>query len=104
MKPNAYPPPALHLFVCTNRRDASSGMPSCAPAGGEACFAALKNEVNRSGLTAAVWVTRSGCLGFCNDDGTTIAIYPEGSILVSVRPEETEALLKSALERRGSPP
>lgn len=104
MKPNAYPPPALHLFVCTNDRDPASGMPSCAPAGGEACFAAMKAQVARAGLTTSVWVTRAGCLGFCNDDGATVAVYPEGKLFVSVRPEEATPLLERAVERaRGAP-
>jgi (2Fe-2S) ferredoxin len=74
-------------------------MPCCTDARGEETFAALKREVDAAGLTAAVWVTRTACLGFCDADGATIAVYPAGKFVVSVKPEEVAAVLDDALGR-----
>jgi (2Fe-2S) ferredoxin len=100
MQKSAFPPCSRHIFVCVNARDASSAMPCCAAADGEATYAALKREVDGAGLTASVWVTRTGCLGFCNADGATVAIYPEGRFLVSVKPDEAPLVVAEALRRR----
>jgi (2Fe-2S) ferredoxin len=75
-------------------------MPCCADARGEEVYAGLKRAVDRAGLTGSVWVTRTGCLGFCNADGATVAIYPEGRFLVSVKPSEAAAVLEGALPPR----
>lgn len=97
MKTSPFPPCALHLFVCTHTRSPESGMPCCADAQGEETFAALKDRVLRAGLGNAVWVTRTGCLGFCNADGATVAAYPEGRFFISVEPEDAPAVLAQAL-------
>ncbi len=39
-------------------------------------FLALKQFVKDHGLVGSVWVTRARCLGFCNDLGATVVIYP----------------------------
>ncbi|MFN0206392.1 MAG: (2Fe-2S) ferredoxin domain-containing protein [Planctomycetota bacterium] len=95
MKRSNYPPCALHLFICSHKRDAREGMPCCADAGGEETYAEMKRAVAMNGLAGSVWVTKSGCLGFCNKDGATVAVYPGGEFYISVKPEECRALLES---------
>ena len=38
----------------------------------------MKQKLKDTGLSATHWVTRTGCLGFCNNVGTTVTIHPEG--------------------------
>lgn len=64
-----------HVFVCVNQRD--SGKVCCADVNGMDVFNNLKQWVISTGLTSSVWVTKSGCLGFCNNTGATVVVYPE---------------------------
>jgi (2Fe-2S) ferredoxin len=96
-KPFAYPPPALHFFVCGNVRASGSPLgPGCGEAG-ERTFAALKAEVAGRGLHMRVWVTQTACLGVCPRAGCAVAIYPRTQLLADVQPEDAPALLDGAL-------
>ena len=64
-----------HVFVCVNERE--EGNDDCKKVKGYEIFRALKDFVMSNGLVRDVWVTKTGCLGFCNDVGTTIVIYPD---------------------------
>ena len=66
-----------HFFVCTNRREADSGMPSCALNGSIAVAAALRRARDANGLIASVFVTETLCLGPCPRAGATVVVYPE---------------------------
>ncbi len=66
---------AVHVNVCTNEKP--GGKSCCKKVGGQEFFDALKQKVRASGFAATVWVTRTGCLGFCNDVGTTVCIKPK---------------------------
>jgi len=83
--------PRKHVFVCTNTRD--DGRDSCAPVGGEEIFLTLKNHVRTHGLAGSVWVTRTGCLGFCNNKGTTVVVYPDNKWFLRVTKDDLPALL-----------
>lgn len=65
-----------HICVCTNAR--TDGRTACADFGGQEFFKALKAKVKAEGLSATHWVTRTGCLGFCNNVGTTVVIHRVG--------------------------
>jgi (2Fe-2S) ferredoxin len=85
-------------------------MPSCAGAGrspdvhGEAIWATLRAWVTQHGLLAKVWVTKTGCLGWCDASGVTVMIYPEGAryrrVQLSDCPALIERHLKPLLSRR----
>ena len=64
-----------HVFVCCNERE--QGRECCSFVNGREIFYELKRWVIENGLTQSVWVTKTGCLGFCNDVGATIVIYPD---------------------------
>src|SRR6476659_2491959 len=76
----AVTPPRVHFFVCTNRREGSPLGPGCG-ASGDAIDAAMKQEVDRRGLVADVWVTRTHCLGVCPKEGATVARHPASAII-----------------------
>lgn len=66
--------PALQVFVCTNERTEGD---CCASVQGMEIFRALKTWVREQGLTKDIWITRTGCMTFCNPIGTTVVIHPQ---------------------------
>ena len=64
-----------HIFVCVNDRGLEKDC--CMNVKGYETFKALKEFVINNGLAGSVWVTKTGCLGFCNEVGCTIAVYPD---------------------------
>lgn len=94
VRPAAYRP-ALHYFVCVNRRDAGDPLgPGCG-ASGQSLWQALRSAVAERGLLARVWVTRSQCLGLCPKQGAAVACYPQGQIWVDAGVTDVEALLSA---------
>ena len=89
-------PPRVHLFVCANRRDASSPLgPGCGDAG-DAVYAAMKDEVAARGAYRDAWVTRTYCIGVCPKRGCTVAIYPRGRVVAEVTVDGARALFEEA--------
>jgi len=89
--------PAVHFFVCANRRPVADPLgPGCGD-GGAAVFAALKEEVASRGAYRAAWVTETRCLGICPKRGATVAVYPRGRIASEVTPDEARALFAEEL-------
>lgn len=72
------PQPKHHFFVCTNRRGEMAPKPSCAPNGSEEVLFALREEREKRGLSAEIYITGCGCLGPCPQQGATIVVYPDG--------------------------
>jgi (2Fe-2S) ferredoxin len=66
-----------HFFVCTNRRPAEAGMPSCGHNGSQAIAVALRRARDAHGLIGSVYVTETACLGPCPAAGATVVVYPE---------------------------
>jgi len=64
-----------HVFVCVNERETYGKC--CKNVNGDKTFTELKDFVINNGLTNDIWVTKTGCLGFCNDFGCTIVVYPD---------------------------
>jgi len=96
MEPLSILPPRKHVFVCTNKRD--NERPCCAAVGGEELFYALKDHIRSSGLAGTIWITRTGCLGFCNSVGTTIVVYPDQKWFLQVTKEDLPVVLQYICE------
>ncbi|MEK6822830.1 MAG: (2Fe-2S) ferredoxin domain-containing protein [Nanoarchaeota archaeon] len=75
---------AVHVLVCCNERASGS---CCSAVGGIDIYRALKQWVMERGLARSVWVTRTGCLGFCNDVGVNVVIYPQGLWFLQTTPQ-----------------
>ena len=84
-----------HVLVCVNERQTDESC--CSKVSGYEIFRALKDAVKAHGLASSVWVTRTGCLGFCNDVGATVVIYPEGEWLTHVTKDDIPGLIKRVL-------
>jgi predicted metal-binding protein len=92
---NAATAPALHLFVCANRREGSSLGPGCSERGDQV-YDALKGEVAARGLVRDVWITRTHCLGICPKHGATVARYrpgAQGEIFTETTPDDVPRLM-----------
>ncbi|MBI4150059.1 (2Fe-2S) ferredoxin domain-containing protein [Candidatus Woesearchaeota archaeon] len=83
--------PRKHVFVCTNKREPEKSC--CSHVGGEEIFYALKDYVKSHGLASRVWVTRTGCLGFCNNKGTSIVVYPDQKWFLQVTKEDLHTII-----------
>ena len=82
--------PLKHILVCANERE--QGKDCCFHAKGYEIFRELKDWVKSSGLSASVWVTRTGCLGFCNKIGATVVIYPDKLWFKEVKKDEIQKI------------
>ena len=86
----------VHVLVCVNARSGSS-MPCCADQYGPEVWAQLRRWVARHGLLTRVWVTQTGCLGWCSDGGATVFVYPEAAMYRSVSPDDCDAIIEQHL-------
>ena len=81
--------PAVHWFVCANRRDPGSPLgPGCG-AHGDAVFAAFKRMAMDRRVLSKVWITQTGCLGQCPRRGASVARYPRQELFTEVEPGRT---------------
>lgn len=62
-----------HILICTNHRE--DGRSSCQKIGGQELYLKLKEMVKQKSRSQDIWVTRTGCLGFCNSIGPSVTIY-----------------------------
>ncbi len=90
-----------HFFVCTNERPEDHPLPSCAPRGGKAVFAAFTQELARRGYPQGVKVTASSCLTPCNH-GPNVVVYPEGVWYAGLTAADVPALIALHLDGVGT--
>lgn len=88
--------PEAHLLICTNERP--DGNACCKKVGGHEFFLKMKEELAGRGLRARLWVTRTGCLGYCNDVGCVVALYRHGETKPTIHSEVTDADFSSVLD------
>ena len=88
--------PLKHVLVCTNERE--QGRDCCSKVSGYETFRELKEWVKASGLASSIWITRTGCMGFCNSVGTTVVIHPEQLWFKEVKKEEVQKIKDIILE------
>lgn len=85
-----------HIFVCINRREASSSKGCCAAQGAEEVFHAFKSQIKERGLKADVRATKTGCLDQCSQ-GVVCVVYPEQFWYGGVKIEDVEEIIESHL-------
>lgn len=82
-----------HIFVCQNVRPPDASKGCCSGRGSEALFDELRRHVRETFSGDEVRVTKSGCLGPC-EEGPNIVIYPEGVWYHKVHLEDIDAIIK----------
>ncbi|MFO1518293.1 MAG: (2Fe-2S) ferredoxin domain-containing protein [bacterium] len=87
-----------HLFICTNRRDASDPRGCCASKGSEEIREFFKSELKKRGLKGRMRANAAGCLDQCAK-GPTLVIYPEGTWYHVPTVEDARQILDEHLER-----
>lgn len=70
--------PKKHLFICSRYRE--GGAECCEDKGALDLILKLKKEVVRYGKAQEIFITNSGCLGYCQK-GITGVLYPSGEFL-----------------------
>jgi (2Fe-2S) ferredoxin len=96
----AVPQRKRYLFVCLNRRPEGAPKGSCAARGSEAIYAALKNELRKTGLAALeARACSSSCLDACWA-GPCIAVEPDGYFYGRVTLGDLPELLGALAEGR----
>ena len=79
--------PKVHVFVCVNARDDPTRS-CCQRVGGEEVVHALKEWVAKENLRDRIWISKAKCLGFCNDVGASIVVYPQQKWFLQVKQED----------------
>ncbi len=82
-----------HIFICENLRAEGDPKGSCAQKGSAEIRTAMKDEIKRRGLRAAVRVNQSGCLDAC-EFGPSMVVYPEGVWYGGVKPEDVPEIIE----------
>ena len=72
----------LHVFVCVNKR---INKDSCSREISQKDFYELKKWAKEEGLIPKIFITKTGCLGFCNPIGGCIAIYPQKKFYTEIK-------------------
>jgi len=93
---NKLPNPELHLFICTNHREAGE---SCAGKGAMELFQSVKDAVRSEATTKdRVKVSKSGCLGLCSQ-GIAGVHYPSGKWMTDLS-EKSSGLVISEIKSK----
>jgi predicted metal-binding protein len=89
------PKTEVHVFVCTNAREAGHPRGCCKSKGSETLLEKLKFEAKKQGFGLRVRIQKSGCLDVC-ESGVALAIYPKkkflGKVLEADIPDILEAI------------
>lgn len=93
MRESPYMPRRAQIFVCVNRRHANDPLGGGCSDRGEAVYEALRSELSARGERAAVWITRTHCLGICPKVGASVAISPGKMLFTEVSSEDVPELL-----------
>lgn len=87
-----------HVFVCINERPPGHPKGCCLEKGSAAIRDALKAELHKRGLSAAVRANNSGCLDACAF-GPSMVIYPEGIWYGGVKKEDVPEIVEQTILR-----
>lgn len=90
------PKPEKHVFVCTFRRPDDHPKGSCAARGGEAVLEAFANQFESRELFGRFQLTRTGCLGTC-EQGPTVLVYPQGVMYQKVTADDVTEIIDAHL-------
>jgi len=87
--------PLKHILICVNERDEGD---CCSKVNGQEIYQEVKDFVKSNGLSPKIWVTRTRCLGFCNNVGTVMVIYPDGLWFKHVTRNDVERIKEYILD------
>lgn len=85
-----------HILVCKNRRP-NAQIPCCAEADAQRVYDAFRDWLEQRRLLTRIWLTGTECMGWCHDDGATVAIYPDEFWYRAVTPGDCSVLIERHL-------
>ena len=92
----------IHIFVCTNEREAGVSRPSCGrQIDAMALIAYGKERIGKMGLQARVRMQKAGCLEYC-EVGPATLVYPEGLGFRLQSREDVDQLLQAVAAARAN--
>jgi NADH:ubiquinone oxidoreductase subunit F (NADH-binding)/(2Fe-2S) ferredoxin/Pyruvate/2-oxoacid:ferredoxin oxidoreductase delta subunit len=81
-------PERAHILLCAGA--------ACISAGEESFKSALERELKEAGIYDEVKIIETGCFGTC-DLGPVMAIYPEGTFYVKLKPQDAKEIVNEHL-------
>jgi (2Fe-2S) ferredoxin len=88
-------PYVCHIFVCTNDRGGKAK--ACADGQSPVVRSAMKEEIKERGWKGRVRVSKSGCMGLCQD-GPNVIVYPQKIWFSGVSPDDLSQVFSSIEE------
>ena len=84
----------MHVFICVNEKVKKD---SCSPTISSLDYYEIKRWARETAkIVPEVFITKTGCIGFCNPVGGTIAIYPQKKFFFEI--ESIEEIKKVILD------
>jgi len=80
------------ILVCLS--EGPDGQPDCGGRNPKEIADALKRAVEAAGLKDRIRVTKTTCLGNC-EQGPNVMVFPEGILLSGVRPDDVPAIVET---------
>lgn len=71
----------MQVFICVNEREIKS---SCAPTISLENYVELKKWLREKNLIKEIYLTKTGCLGFCNPIGGVISMWPQKKLFTEI--------------------
>ena len=93
--------PKLHLFICINDRSNAQDnfIPSCGPRITEDDVNKIKYWIREKGWTMNVYCTKALCLGFCNAEGSVLALYPKGRFVKGIKSIDIDTIVNNSIAK-----
>jgi (2Fe-2S) ferredoxin len=85
-----------HVFICTNKRDASDPRGCCSERGGDAVRDAFKRKMKEHRLHGRMRANAAGCLDAC-EFGPVVVVYPDSVWYGGVTIDDIDEIIESHL-------
>ncbi len=89
--------PKHHIFVCSSSRINGQQKGVCHSKESFEIVMAFMEEIEERGLGGEVFVSNTGCLGFC-DKGPVVVVYPDNVWYGGVSAVEVEEIMDEHIE------
>ena len=89
--------PKYHIFVCTSSRPTGQQKGFCHSKSSVEIMASFIEEIEDRGLGGEVYVSNTGCLGFC-EKGPVVIVYPDNVWYGSVTADDVLEIMDEHIE------
>lgn len=89
--------PKYHIFVCTSSRINGQQKGACHSKESVEIVMSFMEEIEERGFGGEVFVSNTGCLGFC-DKGPVVIVYPDNVWYGGVSADDVEEIMDEHIE------